>query len=442
MTDRLTARQFQRADGTADWRAVGRGAVAVFRTTGLSAGAGFVERVGALADATNHHPEVDLRPHAVVVRLFSHDVDGLSARDADLARRISSWARELDLPPDPVSAQDVELTIDALDVAAVRPFWAAVLGHEPAGDEDVVDPGGRWPGIWFQRMDAPRPLRNRMHVDVFLPRGERARRQDAAIAAGGHVANDAFAPNWWTLADPEGNEADVNDWEGFPYQVAPPWLAPDEFAAAEGVEDWRVTQGASAYYPTNGLAAGVALATAAADAADEAGIPVYADLRYAGTTIRLAPPEDGWIDDRAVAACRAIQAEARRMGLSADPGPLHDMHVVIDALDVPALMTFWEAVLGYSRRGDGDLYDPLMRTVPIVFQQLDEPREQRNRIHLDVVVPDDVAQARVAAAFAAGGRLVTDAHAPFWWNLADPEGNEVDVAVHVGREEHWGLNPS
>jgi 4a-hydroxytetrahydrobiopterin dehydratase len=40
----------------------------------------------------------------------------------------------------------------------------------------------------------------------------------------------------------------------------------------------------------------------------------------------------------------------------------------------------------------------------------------------------DQAGARVAAALAAGGRLVTDEHAPSWWTLADPEGNEVDVA--------------
>jgi hypothetical protein len=33
------------------------------------------------------------------------------------------------------------------------------------------------------------------------------------------------------------------------------------------------------------------------------------------------------------------------------------------------------------------------------------------------------------AAIAAGGRLVTDVHAPSWWTLADPEGNEADVAT-------------
>lgn len=57
------------------------------------------------------------------------------------------------------------------------------------------------------------------------------------------------------------------------------------------------------------------------------------------------------------------------------------------------------------------------------------PRPQRNRIHIDVWVPHDQAEARVAAAIEAGGRLVTDAYAPSWWTLADAEGNEADVHV-------------
>jgi 4a-hydroxytetrahydrobiopterin dehydratase len=59
---------------------------------------------------------------------------------------------------------------------------------------------------------------------------------------------------------------------------------------------------------------------------------------------------------------------------------------------------------------------------------MDKPREQRNRIHIDLSVPRDQAEARIAAALDAGGRIVTDAFAPNWWTIADPEGNEVDIA--------------
>ena len=65
---------------------------------------------------------------------------------------------------------------------------------------------------------------------------------------------------------------------------------------------------------------------------------------------------------------------------------------------------------------------------------MDAPRPQRNRIHVDVWVPHDQAEARVAAALAAGGRLVSDTHAPAWWALADTEGNEADVATWQGRD--------
>ncbi len=65
---------------------------------------------------------------------------------------------------------------------------------------------------------------------------------------------------------------------------------------------------------------------------------------------------------------------------------------------------------------------------------MDEPRPQRNRIHLDVIVPHDVAEERVAAALAAGGRLVSADRAPAFWVLADAEGNEACVCTWQGRD--------
>ena len=69
----------------------------------------------------------------------------------------------------------------------------------------------------------------------------------------------------------------------------------------------------------------------------------------------------------------------------------------------------------------------------IWFQQMDGPRPQRNRVHLDVTVSPEVAEERVAAAIAAGGTLVSDAHARSWWVLADPEGNEACVCTWLDR---------
>jgi 4a-hydroxytetrahydrobiopterin dehydratase len=96
------------------------------------------------------------------------------------------------------------------------------------------------------------------------------------------------------------------------------------------------------------------------------------------------------------------------------------VQVSIDALVIPEVLPFWRAVLGYEYRADSpeeDLIDPLGRGAPFWFQQVDAPRPQRNRIHIDIWVPPDQAEARVAAAVAAGGHLVSDEHAP---EVVDP----------------------
>jgi 4a-hydroxytetrahydrobiopterin dehydratase len=116
---------------------------------------------------------------------------------------------------DPSAVQTVQLTIDALVIPEVLPFWRAVLGYQERGDspeEDLVDPRGRGPSVWFQQMDAPRPQRNRIHVDVWVPHDQAEARVAAALATGGRLATDEHAPAWWVLADPEGNEVDVATW--------------------------------------------------------------------------------------------------------------------------------------------------------------------------------------------------------------------------------------
>jgi 4a-hydroxytetrahydrobiopterin dehydratase len=143
------------------------------------------------------------------------------------------------------------------------------------------------------------------------------------------------------------------------------------------------------------------------------------------------------MSQRDVELGRRISAVARDLGLKADTGALQSVGpVVIDALDIKAVMPFWRALLGYEYRADSpdeDLVDPRDRSLGLWFQQMDASREQRNRMHMAVWVPEEQAEARVAAALAAGGRLVSDEHAPSWWFLADPEGNEADVATIANR---------
>ncbi len=213
MSEEITPRQFHESRGMDDWRVLGDGASTRFRTRSFAKGVELVAAIGRLADAANHHPDVDLRYAGVTVRLFTHDVLGLTERDVELARQISAAARDLGVEADPTAVQDVYLAIDALVAPEVLPFWRAVLGYRQVGEE-LVDPHARWPSVWFQQMDAPRPQRNRIHVDVFVPHDQAEARVAAAMDAGGRLVSDENAPAWWTLADAEGNEVDVATWMG------------------------------------------------------------------------------------------------------------------------------------------------------------------------------------------------------------------------------------
>ena len=214
MTERITPRQFHEATGIEDWRVLFSGVCAHFRTGSFATGVALVDAIGTLANEANHHPDVDLRYAGVTVRLRTHEVEGLSERDVELARRISAVARELGVPADATAVQDVQIAIDALVGSEVISFWRAVLGYREVGDEDLVDPRGRGPSFWFQKMVAPRSQRNRIHVDISVPHEQAEVRVAAAIAAGGRLVSDKYAPAWWTLADAEGNEVDVATWAG------------------------------------------------------------------------------------------------------------------------------------------------------------------------------------------------------------------------------------
>jgi len=169
-----------------------------------------VADVAAVAEELDHHPDVDLRYDHVTFGLSTHSAGGVTRLDLDLGQRIVALATakgaEL-LPPRP----RVELGVDAVDGAALLPFWKAGLGYReqrlPDGRTELHDPNGVGPVVWFQQMDPPRTGRNRLHLDVYLADRESCERRVAeSVAAGGRLVTDEFAPRWWVLADAEGNE--------------------------------------------------------------------------------------------------------------------------------------------------------------------------------------------------------------------------------------------
>ena len=164
------------------------------------------------------HLTVDIRGDRAVLRLQSAEAGWVTGRDIRLAHRVSAALAARGLQPTPSAVQALEIAIDALDIGLVRPFWKAITGYadEPGSELQaaLVDPSGRGPAIWFQQMDAPRPQRNRIHIDVDVPHEAASARIDAAIAAGGRLLSDDAAPAFWVLADPEGNEACICTWQG------------------------------------------------------------------------------------------------------------------------------------------------------------------------------------------------------------------------------------
>jgi len=192
-------------------------------TGSLPLAADVAARAAAVPGADGHL-RMDVRADRVILSVQTAAVGWVTPHDIELARMISAavqgdFRRPTEAGSMPRAVQALEVGIDAMDIPAIRPFWKAVLGY---GDEPgrsgpsggLTDPLGEGPAVWFQQMDAPRPQRNRIHLDVNVPHDEAHERIAAAIAAGGKLIYDAEAPAFWVLADPEGNEACICTWQG------------------------------------------------------------------------------------------------------------------------------------------------------------------------------------------------------------------------------------
>ena len=207
MTDGITSKRFHEIG----WRVVRDDASTRFHPGTFAASLSLVEAIGRLGDGGSQRPDLDVRSEWVTVRLRCDAEGRFSEDDLTLAERISTTARELGASLDLTGLQAVQVAIDALVIPEVMPFWRAVLGYRQVG-EDLEDDNHQGPPFWFQQMDAPRPQRNRIHIDLFVPHDQAEARVAAAIAAGGHIVSDENAPKTWLLADAEGNEVDVASW--------------------------------------------------------------------------------------------------------------------------------------------------------------------------------------------------------------------------------------
>jgi hypothetical protein len=381
-----------------DWRVIDGVRSAWFDGPSLVAGATLAARVTEVSPETL----IDVRATGVCVRL---------GPDGD-PEAVSAVARDLGLAADPTALQHLSVVIESADPPAVGRFWADVLDYEPTDGGGLADPLQRDPAVLVQPATDPRPLRNRIHLDVVRP----------AAAVELASPGEASGPFGVRHVDPDGNEVD---------------LVPGEpLGGGAETSDWQAVFSAMACYRTTSPAQQRDLAVAAAALADEVGFPLLVDLRPG--LVVLDSGKDQWVDDAhgleldfTDLAGRA-QAAARELGATVDPALPRFVQLFLDVADLAAVRAFWAAALGYTQDRRGwvdDIYDPRRLDPVLGFQEIDtaetERRRQRNRVHVRLTVPSDVAQARLDTALAAGGRVLEESADR--WRLADPEGNELVV---------------
>jgi 4a-hydroxytetrahydrobiopterin dehydratase len=202
---------FLAAEGAGDWVVLHGGATAVFRVGSLSDAARLAEAVARAPGIAGAGVLLTLADTRVTVRL-SRDVWNLEPRHVQLARAVSSVARQHGAVPDRAAVQEVQVAIAAKrDTIDVR-FWRAVLGYTPLADDNAVDPLGHGSTVWMQELGQAKPLRHAMHIDVSVARERIKARLEAAVAAGGRIVDESHAPSYWTLADRAGNRVCICAW--------------------------------------------------------------------------------------------------------------------------------------------------------------------------------------------------------------------------------------
>jgi 4a-hydroxytetrahydrobiopterin dehydratase len=214
------------------------------------------------------------------------------------------------------------------------------------------------------------------------------------------------------------------------------------FSDLPDLADWRVmAMSAQAMFRAGSFERAASFVQEISAAAEAANHHPDIDVRYPDRVhVSLSTHTVHGLTTLDVALARQISGIAVDSGIRSEPLTTPGVEVGIDAMDIDAVRPFWQAVLGYAEVAEPDggqvvaLEDPQHLGPSFWFQQMDEVRPQRNRLHIDVIVPHDQAEERVAAALAAGGTLVTDRFARSWWVLADPEGNEACVCTWQDRD--------
>jgi 4a-hydroxytetrahydrobiopterin dehydratase len=226
----------------------------------------------------------------------------------------------------------------------------------------------------------------------------------------------------------------------------------DEQIAASNLIDWRkLAQGLHARYLVGGFEAGVRFVTAVGAAGDELGHHPrvtmgdgYVDLKLISDDAVYRDDEGTehiveWVTQQDLDLARRITEIAAEQAVVADPASITAIELALDTAHAATIAPVWAALLTGSSDAQGrgsigdDVRDATGRVPILWFQDTDEHDTPRQRFHIDVWVPPEVAEQRITAAVAAGGIIVDDSNAPSYTVIADQDGNKACVCTTQNR---------
>jgi 4a-hydroxytetrahydrobiopterin dehydratase len=208
--------------------------------------------------------------------------------------------------------------------------------------------------------------------------------------------------------------------------------------AAEGLGEWAyLLGGLQTRIRTRNFATGLTVVNAIGAAAEEMNHHPDIDLRYTHVDVRLTSHDANGVTDRDIRLARTITSIAADAGAQPESANVSRLELALDTPAREAVLPFWAAVMAMEHQSGPDIGDELRDpsdALPTIWFQTSGSEEPRQHWHADVWVDPAQVQPRIDAALAAGGTLVSDAEAPSFWVLADPEGNRVCLCTWQQRD--------
>ncbi|MFJ3404474.1 VOC family protein [Promicromonospora sp. NPDC090134] len=220
--------------------------------------------------------------------------------------------------------------------------------------------------------------------------------------------------------------------------------------AAANLTDWRkLAQGLHARYLVDTFGAGARFVVAVGEAGDMLGhhprVSIgngYVDLKLVSDDAVYRDDEGTehvveWVTQQDIDLARRITQIAVHHKIDAEPASVSHIELGLDTTRSATIAPVWAALLTGSAESQGrgspsdEIRDATGRVPNLWFGDADEHETPLQRFHIEVYVPPEVAEERIAAALAAGGTVVDNSNAPMLTVIADQDGNTGVVCVDV-----------